>query len=405
MIEQLYILLILGLNWATDFEYKVFGVVIGILIIKKTYGLLQGKRIKFSTRWYDLIPLMFVIAWGYGVCVGLANGNDKEFIFRNFAGMVVYLSYYVLLFSRVSKEKIFKITCVAACVVLISTIILQILTIASIVDNSIVTDIFGTVKGGSSTGQSRLFFVGQLTIFVLVSLIMVRILDPARYRASFNTDALCSSHFQFRSLLWSVVVLVVALYAVIIIPASKGYVLALIVLLVVLVTIFYLPKVFSGRFKITHIFFSLLVAVGIYIMITTGYATIAQVIFDSEDISNAARYEQFYYIMDDMTLLGNGLGAVLPGSYSRSSEFAYGFELTYVNLFHKLGIVAIPLFLIYIYMFIIIIKGFNRKDTKIIYPAASLGAMIYLFPSIGNPMLFAPQLVLLHCIALLLMRK
>ena len=44
-------------------------------------------------RLYDHIPAAFLFIWGYGVLIGLYNGNNIQYIFMNFAGFLVYLFY------------------------------------------------------------------------------------------------------------------------------------------------------------------------------------------------------------------------------------------------------------------------------------------------------------------------
>jgi len=65
---------------------------------------------------------------------------------------------------------------------------------------------------------------------------------------------------------------------------------------------------------------------------------------------------------------------------------------------------AIIPFLSYIYIFTLatylIVK---RQD--IFYPLLGLGAMAYLIPAYGNPMLFSPIAVVLHCFSLYWLRE
>ena len=120
--------------------------------------------------------------------------------------------------------------------------------------------------------------------------------------------------------------------------------------------------------------------------------------FEKEDISNIARYEQLNFLLADMKLLGNGLGATVPG-YISNPELPYGFELTFINVIHKFGIFSIVLFFNWIYMFSYLFKQcWNKKN--IITNVVMLASLGYLFPSIGNPLLFHPSLVILNSIVL-----
>src|SRR5690606_12706420 len=124
--------------------------------------------------------------------------------------------------------------------------------------------------------------------------------------------------------------------------------------------------------------------------------------FSTNDEANIDRYEQLYFLLNDLTFWGKGSGAVISG-YSRNVDKPYGFELSYLNLVHKVGVMAIFVILAYASL---IIRSFSQiaanYNTK--YAIAALGAMTYLFIAIGNPLLFAPQSVLLHCCALYFLR-
>jgi hypothetical protein len=134
-----------------------------------------------------------------------------------------------------------------------------------------------------------------------------------------------------------------------------------------------------------------------------GYINIITAMFDNNDTANILRYEQLFYLLNDLTIFGKGLGAVIP-EYSRNLEKPYGFELSYLNLIHKFGVFSLVLIILYcvtlIKAFKNIVKGYNVK-----YAVIAIGAMCYLLPSIGNPLLFAPQAVVLNCLALYIIRK
>lgn len=119
--------------------------------------------------------------------------------------------------------------------------------------------------------------------------------------------------------------------------------------------------------------------------------------------ANAIRYEQMNYLIDDLTFLGKGLGAGLSTGYERDG-MGYGFELVYLNLIHKVGIFSILIFYSYCLTLYRAIKnlyrGYNMR-----YSATALGAMCFLFPSVGNSYLLSPVAVVLHCVALYLLRE
>jgi hypothetical protein len=125
--------------------------------------------------------------------------------------------------------------------------------------------------------------------------------------------------------------------------------------------------------------------------------------FSADDVSNAVRYSQLNDLIDDIVPLGKGLGAEVPGNI-RDDERPYGFELSYVNLIHKLGIVSLFTIFAYFFSFYKAIAALRNINVDRRYAAVSLGGLCYLFPAIGNPIIAEPQLILMHCICLYLIR-
>ena len=119
-------------------------------------------------------------------------------------------------------------------------------------------------------------------------------------------------------------------------------------------------------------------------------------IFDETALGNQIRYEQFRQLVSDWRFFGRGLGAPISSGYARPGEFKYGFELSYINLIHKLGVVALAYFGFILYS--IYKVAFSSISPQEKYVAFS--CLCYLVPSLGNPILFAAQLVLLHVLAL-----
>ena len=83
--------------------------------------------------------------------------------------------------------------------------------------------------------------------------------------------------------------------------------------------------------------------------------------FSSEESSNNIRTEQASFLIREFSLFGSGLGSSLESGYSRDST-GYGFELTYLNIIHKLGVFSMALFLYYLSTIILIVyRILHRK--------------------------------------------
>ena len=135
----------------------------------------------------------------------------------------------------------------------------------------------------------------------------------------------------------------------------------------------------------------------------SGYSNIALVIFAENDEGNIVRYLQLSDLFADMNLVGQGLGAVVPGNV-RDVDRPYGFELSYINLIHKLGVISLLLFFGYLLSLKRIIAYGKSAPANLRYAAAALGCFCFVFVGIGNPIISSPQMVLLHCIGLFLIR-
>ena len=91
------------------------------------------------------------------------------------------------------------------------------------------------------------------------------------------------------------------------------------------------------------------------VVVFTMYFPIYQLfmaVFDTSDISNVTRLQISYYLIESkLTIWGEGFGASLPDGFIRDSTRPYGFEISYISYYHKLGIFFILLSMIMITLF------------------------------------------------------
>ena len=326
--------------------------------------------------------------------IGFFNGNKSEYIIANFAGMFCYILYYFLVLFKVSVSSLVKILLVAT----ISTS-----TIASVyyifdiigIDSSFLNNFLGEINQGSSTGQLRAYFTGLTVGFTIWVLSFMYLLIGKSEKNLFLFEGIKS-----RNYIWLFLLTTFILYFA---TASKGFMLSGVFYFLVLPVLLYGKKMVSGKMSPSFFLFIVFILLVIGVLVVFDYSNIVTKMFDSEDSSNALRYLQLTYIVDDITILGKGLGAIIP-NFSRSDEAEYGFELSYINLIHKFGIFACVLFFNWAYvLFKASLNVYHRKN--VFNSSLSLGCMGYLFPSAGNPLLMHPACVILNCIALYLLRK
>ena len=144
----------------------------------------------------------------------------------------------------------------------------------------------------------------------------------------------------------------------------------------------------------------LVLLAGAALLLFTDIYNVIAFSFSSGESSNSTRSEQFGYLVSEWSFSGAGLGSSLQSGYQRD-ETGYGFELTYINLVNKLGVLTIPLFLSYVSVLFYGIKFFFFEG-RLFTGAWILGLMAFLIPGAGNPLLLAPVFVFMHFIAIML---
>ncbi|MCW1734243.1 hypothetical protein [Anaerorudis cellulosivorans] len=375
-------LILIFLSLSTSFETGIYYIFLGIIIILFfIYTLIIHKIQKITTT--DLIALSFILIWAYGFILGLIKGNNTSYVISNFAGMTCYFIYFVLVRYKIDTQLLVKI-------ILASGFLLGIFAFAfmiSIASGNPIPLVDANISF-SSTGQFRIYFPNLAIIYCLFGISFYQILYNKK-------------DFQFMGLdkrIISFIYFMLSLITLFFLCASKGFALGIIYVIGIIVLFSYGSQVKRNKLHLSFFFFIFLIIILLSVIITSGYFNIITNMFKKEDISNIARYEQLNFLLADLKLFGNGLGATVPG-YISNPELPYGFELTFVNVIHKFGIFSIILFFNWIYMFLYLFKQcWNKKN--IIANVIMLSSLGYLFPSIGNPLLFHPSLAILNSIVL-----
>lgn len=391
------IILILGLNKDSFWYYSImifsYFSLFFLYIFNVNFPLIRVPKLIA----YDCIPFTFFLIWIYGVCLGVVYENNINYIFMNFAGLVMYLFYYFLLFSKLSKELIYKLIIYIGLFVLFQNLLIAVLFYVFDVniyygENQIIGLLFGNYMGGASTGQIRIFSPSQLVVFPLLIITFAYIFNSKLKR------------FELINALQKnvIIIFLLSLYIVLFLPASKGFMLAGVILIIYTIL---LNNTKSSYINLKKVLIIIFILVGLIIsLMLSGYENILTNMFKKDDIANVERYVQLNYLLQDLKFFGSGLGSIIPG-FMRNDEKPYGFELTYLNIIHKFGVISIILFLIYVYTMFKILIEFKNNVIQKKYIYVSLGLMCFLFPSIGNPILFSPQSVIMHILALYLLRK
>lgn len=355
----------------------------GITFVTLTFVifyLLTGKSLPGRFFWFDLLPLFFIAAWVYGVYLGFFKGNATNYIIRNFAGMFLYIIYFVIVSSKLEVERIVKVLFWAAII------------------NAFYSYAYTTwlvfFKGLSYYDYLRMYYSPGLSVlgpFLALSLY-----------SSIKGNSISRNSIIFSSRLKNMLFFFFLFIPYAILSFSKGYFASAVILLVLVLFVVNLRSIQQlkvSRFGALFTFFAVLSIV----TLSFNYWDELVFSFSASEQSNSVRSEQAPKIISELSLTGAGLGAVLDSGYARS-ELAYGFELSFLSIIHKLGLVGVLVCFAYaICIAIPLFYMFFRKEN--FYSWLAIGGMLFVVPSYGNPMIFSPVIVILHCCNMYFIRE
>ena len=348
------------------------------------YG--RDKRICYLDRSFSKILIFIwigvIFSWLYGVLLGLINGVPINLAGRNFFGLTVYFFFPLLLFLRPTLRSLFVAVILAGGVQIVYGLIATY--------EKLLTPSLFIIYHNSVNSIRSLYSTGFVVIAPLFTISLAYFLFPKKFY-TVPTDSLVINITK------NIIFLFLTLFALIVPAMSKGMILMtiMLILFITIVPIYYLLQ--KKVIKKGYLFGFLAIIIFLsYLLI--NFSDVIVYSFSSDERSNLVRSVQYKYLVDDFTFWGSGLGAPLHSGYSRDKT-GYGFELTYLNIIHKLGVFSAFLFLSYILTLLIAIVRILRCE----YTFESVfvvGLMGYLVVGIGNPMLLSPISVLLHCIAM-----
>jgi hypothetical protein len=363
--------------WDLLFQYVVF-ICVTIVFIFMVFS--KGTFPKFN--FVDIFALIPLLTWFYGLSVGIINSNSVVGIVRNFAGLLFYITYFIMVFSGISRRTLIT--------VLINASIIYLVMALYFAFNSIMTREFLVFNEANGTSSVRFYFSVGLYIFIPTLFIYLSLSNPMLRSCCKKLSWVKKNNF-----------IVVGLLISIFLSGSKGAYLSVIILISIL---WFISLLYTME-KIAMRFYSLLVLVLFFSVITYFQSEIIKIlgtIFMGEFNSDHPRVVQAKALIGDFTFFGKGLGAVVPG-YARD-VLGYGFELSFHNIIHKFGIFSIFMFSSFLAPIFYSIYQIIYKTSNV-YSYLPLIFMLYLIPAWGNPTIFATVSVLLHCIALYFIRR
>jgi hypothetical protein len=320
-------------------------------------------------------------SWILGALTGLVHGVTPANVFRNFFGLLCYLLIPLVL-AVGPRPQALMTTVIAAG--FIQAFIALYLTAVTPPDPSLL------LGAGSISDLRTIYSTGFITMFpVLTTGLAVRWFPQLRAAGSRPAG------LPRVAANWLVVALITL---ALLIPAmSKGFIFAtgLLILAMLLVSAHYALR-FGGTWR--PVLWSAALVVVVFALLPPEIRSLIGYSFSGEEGGNAIRSEQFDYLASEFTWFGNGLGATLRSGYTRD-DTGYGFELTYLNVIHKLGVWSVFLFGAYLLTMLLAISRLWR-GVQVLPAAFAVGSMGFLVVGAANPLLLSPTAVTLHCIAI-----
>ena len=327
------------------------------------------------------LPLICIVVWIYGILHAIWLGVPFATYSRNFASLIFYFVFYLVYIYTPTARSLFDLFKRLALAYLI-------ISFFYIFKNYGSVDIIAFDEYGTSA--LRLYFsVGLLVLFVPIVFIAMG------YATSTQLALFNSKTYWNRGIFWDFLSLVLFV-GVILASGSKGFYLALLVLFIFIFILVLIKVITSLRLSSFNAFVFLLAFVA-FSYNSDLVVSFVEVLVRLESDDLHPRVVQGRELIADFSLLGNGIGSSISSGYARD-ELGYGFELSYHNLVHKLGLFSFFVFVTIIYPFVISIKNIIKKECMQA-SVLSFSLMLYVIPAYGNPFLISPLTVTFNVIA------
>lgn len=355
-------------------RYYVFDAIFIITLI--VANMRVGRRWKLikCNKFMTFIPLIMIFIWAYGIILGFVKGNNIAYVIRNNAGMLLYILFYFLINTNIRKADLSRgLEKLSFAIVIINLIGFFVINFASpgIISKYLTVPILNCLQIGGKLGRFQpVLHYGRDMIYIC-------------YGCSL-WDALKKDHLYNKSTMKVLAVI----FLVFVGMRSGGAELAILANSAIIVFTFLSKKMNKNVWTIL-----MAVPMACLIFIASGKISLFIGIFSKKDVGNAVRYKQINYFLEHLNVFGHGFGADL-------SEIGrtYVMEISYVDLFYKVGIFSLIVFLIYAATIVRCIQYIKKHESK--YSVTPLCAMSFIYSAFGNNVLFANSSVLLHIITL-----
>ena len=351
---------------STGINYFLFVGFLGFWLL----FVLAGMKLKVTFIWFDLVPAAFLVIWAYGVIVGVLLGNKPIFIISNFAGMVLYVVYFVLVLAKIKPE------------ILVKTVLFAAIIHALYSYGKTLSVLY---SGRTYLSSVRMYYSPGLSV-----------IGPAIASSLMTLSLVRGLGRNTKIKAFGLLIFLFIPYAIL--SFSKGYFASIVMLIGLVSLVSIIASMQSLRIKRTGLVFLIFVLTST-ILTLYNFGDELRFLYSVEEASNFVRDGQSSFIIREINFWGNGLGAILESGFVRNDNQPYGFELNFLSILHKFGYFGFIIFTAYAFCVVIPLRTIFFK--KVCHHSwLAIGGMLFLVPGYGNPLLFHPTIVILHCVVM-----
>jgi len=332
------------------------------------------KRFVWAQNTTEKICLFMIFIWIYGVLIGIISGNNITYIFRNFAGLVLFSVVYLLRNMPIDIHHIckFVLQCSFFQSLIIPTLYLFLhMNMWGIVES--IPILSSCELNLDDTGYISILMNNASLIFVGYLYCLYKILFLGKIFSKY--------------LFYVIYDLLVILLCV----RTGGMEFELLMLTALMIFAFLGNKMNQKGFGLCIIG----VLIGSTAMVLLNINPI-YIIFGKFDSGNQTRFVQIDYVIKNFMVSGHGLGS----EYTVLGK-GYAIEVIYLDLMYKLGLFSVGIFGVYAYMLLEAMKLLKTRSGNA-YDSMPLAMLGFIFFAFGNPVLFSGSSVL-SCVLALIM--
>jgi hypothetical protein len=314
---------------------------------------------------YEVIIILLVhVQLLYGMLLGFLSGYPLDYVLKNSGGLFSSLVVYYLIKKYSKSDFEWFMTNITILAGLISLLVMMFAVLGRRYDLPLW--LTGFTFGSGIEGSYRVYGVYLFIACISIPILLTSSKDFLLARLTLP--------FSFVIAKYRAILGICIIFAFLILAFTKSS---------ILVVIFILMYVMKKSPKFSVIFVISFVAIATLLFDNLSlYVENVRYAFSMQGSGNEKRIEDISNIINNTSFFGQGNGA--PYDFKPNSDFPYSSELSYLNLFHKYGFASLPFMLLILHAFLKVFFLRNH-NTSIL-----AGSMLYLFPSIGNPILFHP---------------